>query len=155
MNYTKPIEKYLSDMKKNIRQNLTVKGVNASKRTYDSVSYAGEYDVGFLWAIRNLYNTETGTASKKRGGIVSFAGIFRWIYEKGIAPADEKAAKSMAWAITVSIQQKGTITHRKGGRSDIFTDVLNNTKKSSIFANEMAETTQVGLADVFSKNGWR
>jgi hypothetical protein len=155
MDFSKPIEKYLSDMKKSIRQNLTVKGINASKRTYDSVSYAGEYDVGFLWAIRNLHTTETGTASKKRGGVVSFGGIFRWIYEKGIAPTDEKAAKAMAWAITVSIMQKGTITYQKGGRSDIFSNVLNDTKKSSTFAKDMAEITQIGLGDIFNKNGWQ
>ena len=134
---------YLTAMYRQIQANLRDKEINATGYTSRSL----EVDVyergarGTLWADQNLYNTESGTPPKNRGGLVSFDDIREWMDAKNIAPSDAREANAMAGAITAKILAMGSITYRKGGRTDVFSDVVDGAAELDNFAEDAADVS--------------
>jgi hypothetical protein len=100
---------------------------------------------GRIWARRYFRGVEQGRA----GGAVprNFTSIIRqWILDKGLTPSaipykrkpsakwqpkytpEERGLRQMASAIAHTIEKSGTSLYRRGGRQDIFTNVIEENK---------------------------
>lgn len=128
-----------------MRENLAKTGTNASGRTSASLRVVMTENGGQIWGRRYFRGTEQGRA----GGKVphNFTSIIeQWILDKGLTPSvipykrkpsanwspkytpDERGLRQMASAIAHTIAKRGTSLYRKGGRKDIFTNVIEANK---------------------------
>lgn len=123
-----------------IIQHIWRNGQNASGRTVDSLHVVMNPDGGTLYG-RNFFGTmETG----RRAGKIpyGFRGIIlQWMRDKGIHGTpiayktnrahkytpQERGDLSMASAIARTIARSGTRLYRKGGRADVYSDVIPET----------------------------
>ena len=139
------LHKLLDKMVAEMRDNLAKTKTNASGRTSASLRVVMTDTGGQIWGRRYFRGTEQGRA----GGKVphNFHSIIRqWIIDKGLTPSaipykrkpsanwqpkytpDERGLRQMASAIAHAIEKSGTSLYRKGGRTDIFTNVIENNK---------------------------
>lgn len=150
ISFQNDIELMLDTQSANIAYNMVETGSNASGLTMRSleVSTGGLFGgtSGALLGSETFPKIEKGTSP---GTPISFWQILKWVQYKGIASGD--GAKRAAGAITNSIRNKGTRTYQRGGRTDIYTDVVNNEDLINDLAENMAETTQRGLYAAFDK----
>lgn len=123
-----------------IIQHIWRNGQNASGRTVDSLHVVMNPEGGTLYG-RNFFGTmETG----RRAGKIpyGFSGIIlQWMRDKGIHGTpiayktnrahkytpQERGDLSMASAIARTIARSGTRLYRKGGRADVYSDVIPET----------------------------
>lgn len=123
-----------------IIQHIWKNGQNASCRTVDSLHVVMNPEGGTLYG-RNFFGTmETG----RRAGKIpyGFSGIIlQWMRDKGIHGTpiayktnrahkytpQERGDLSMASAIARTIARSGTRLYRKGGRADVYSDVIPET----------------------------
>lgn len=123
-----------------IIQHIWKNGQNASGRTVDSLHVVMNPEGGTLFG-RNFFGTmETG----RRAGKIpyGFSGIIlQWMRDKGIHGTpiayktnrahkytpQERGDLSMASAIARTIARSGTRLYRKGGRADVYSDVIPET----------------------------
>lgn len=122
------LEQTLNDIVRDIRDNLAATGTNASGRTSDSLAvemYAGG---GMVTGRPYFQSVEKGTPPGPQP--LNFPMIIRrWMDDKAAhgfnVPSDEREAMNMAFAISRKIQQRGSLLFRNGGRTDIYTDIIN------------------------------
>lgn len=115
-------------------------GQKASGRTMQSMRVEVSEDEGVLFGRQAFGTLETG----RKGGRVpmGFHKIIRqWMKDKGIDAApipyktnrphkytpEERGAMSLAWFISQKIRKEGTSLFRKGGRADIYSNVIPET----------------------------
>lgn len=136
------LEAILNEIVADIRYNLAATGTNASGRTSDSLQVEMREDGGSVTGRRYFQGVELG----RPGGRVpqNFRAIIRqWMNDKGIRAVpiqykrqpseswqpkytpEERGAWAMAGAIAEKIRKEGTRLFREGGRTDIYTNVLN------------------------------
>ena len=139
------LHKILDKMVSEMRENLAKTKTNASGRTSASLRVVMTDTGGQIWGRRYFRGVEQGRA----GGAVprNFTSIIRqWILDKGLTPSaipykrkpsanwqpkytpEERGLRAMASAIARTIEKSGTSLYRKGGRQDIFTNVIEENK---------------------------
>lgn len=119
-----------------IRQNKQV----ASGRTINTMHVEVTEDEAILYGHKPFGVLETG----RKAGRVPYAFssiIYQWMQDKGLHAtpkpykregvhkytAQERADRSMASAIAHTIKTKGSYLHRKGGRDDVYSNVVPQT----------------------------
>ena len=152
----------LDKMVAEMRDNLAKTNTNASGRTSASLRVVMTNTGGEIWGRRYFRGVEQGRAGGKvpRG----FTSIIRqWILDKGITPSaipykrkssakwqpkytpEERGLRQMASAIAHTIEKSGTSLYRKGGRKDIFTNVIEENKADILkVAKEIITTNLYG-----------
>lgn len=135
------VQEALEGIVADIRRNLADTGTNASGRTSASLEIVMKSDGGAILGRHYFQGVEQG---RPPGPVpMNFVEIIRqWMADKGItAPAiqykrqpserwqpkytpEERGAMAMAGAIAHTIKERGTLLFREGGRTDIYTDVL-------------------------------
>lgn len=148
------IKKHLEQAKSQIQANMTNKGRNASKRTFNSL----EVEVGdvhsSISALESIVYMERGRAKGDIPKGFSYI-IAEWILKKGITVTpiryvragkhkltpEQRGLYSMANAIAYSIAKKGTRLHRSGKKEDIYTSAVELAVKN--IGNEILD--QAGL----------
>lgn len=147
------IREELEWLKQRIATNIVMQGANASGKTIASMKVTTTPDGGTLTG-RNYFGTlETG----RRGGKIprNFANIiYEWMQAKGVHAmgGGEKADRSMSWAIAKTIQKKGTVLYREGGRDTIYSkEILKtianiNTRLGGLIAKQI-QTINLNLKD--------
>lgn len=131
----------LERAKQLIINHIRANGQNASGRTIASLHVEQTKEGGILWGRRPFGTLETG----RRAGKVpyKFADIiYQWMLDKGLHATpmpyltankphkyspQERADRSMAYAIAKSIAKRGTLLHRQGGRNDVYSNVIPTT----------------------------
>jgi hypothetical protein len=135
------VQEALDGIVEDIRRNLADTNTNASGRTSASLEVVMRTDGGSVLGRPYFQSVEKG---RPPGPVpYNFRSIIRqWMADKGIAaPAipyirqpserwqpkytpEERGAMAMAGAIAHTIKERGTLLYREGGRTDIYTDVL-------------------------------
>ena len=113
----------LTDLQKRIRQNHVAAGQKASGRTLQSILVEVGDDYGMLTGRKAIGTLETG---RKAGKVpAKFKDIIlKWMADKGIV---KKYPKSFAFLVARKIRLEGSLLHRMGGRSDIYSNEINIT----------------------------
>lgn len=116
----------VEQLKSEISQEITAKGLRASGRTQNSLRVEREGNTIVLYGREFFAALENGTApwSGRTGHKCTakqFRGIIaQWIEDKGLIVDNIKSA---SFLIARSIMQKGTLTHRNP-REDIYTPAI-------------------------------
>jgi hypothetical protein len=156
------LHKLLDKMVAEMRENLASTNTNASGRTSASLRVVMTNTGGEIWGRKYFRGVEQGRA----GGAVprNFQSIIRqWILDKGITPKaipykrkpsakwspkytpEERGLRQMASAIAHTIEKSGTSLYRRGGRKDIFTNVIEENKADILkVAKEIITTNLYG-----------
>lgn len=124
----------LKRLKQRIIANMLSAGAVASGRTIRSLQVVSDGDSAALISTQSMPFgvLETG----RRPGRVPYrfsSIIYQWMQDKGIHgtirgnATQEIADRSMAYAISRSISQRGSRLFRNGGRSDIYTNEIPST----------------------------
>lgn len=123
------LTKALTNAKTQIQQHLASTGTNASGRTSASLAIEVGSDKGALFGRQAFGTVETG---RKAGRVP--AGfrhiIYQWMQDKGVHAkitgnrSQRSSDMSMAYLIARKIATEGSLLHRKGGREDIYSNVL-------------------------------
>ena len=125
------IRSELEWLRERIKTNIIMQGANASGKTIDSMKVTTTSDGGELTGRPFFGTLETG----RRGGKIprNFASIiYDWMMAKGVHAIEggEKADRSLSWAIAKTIQRKGTVLYREGGRDTIYSREITKTIKN-------------------------
>lgn len=143
MDYVTPIaQQAVIDTLERIRQridaNITDTGTRASGRTQESMHVVTTMTGAMLVGRQYFQSVETG---RPAGGVpANFRDIIKqWILDKGIAvqilryktnrkhkyTEEERSLNAAAGAIAYTIAAFGSSLFRRGGRQDIYTNVIN------------------------------
>lgn len=120
------LEQWASQVVVEIQENLDRTGTNASGRTRESLEYELTESGVRILGRQYFQGVEQG----RPGGKVPyrFQDIIRkWMDEKGIANqfgSTEREKRSAAYFISRFIKENGTKLYREGGRTDIFSNVI-------------------------------
>lgn len=80
--------------------------------------------------------------------------IYQWSIDKGIPFDKDYKRKSFAWCVSQKIAKKGTLQHRMGARTDIYTDVVEklvNEFKTGVSINDLFDINQRNASsEIFS-----
>lgn len=141
-------------LKERIANNIIMQGANASGKTIASMKVTTTPDGGMLTG-RNYFGTlETG----RRGGKIprNFANIiYEWMQAKGVHAmgGGEKADRSMSWAIAKTIQKKGTVLYREGGRDTIYSKEITKTIENVMKRLNGLISTNIHTINLNTKDG--
>jgi hypothetical protein len=116
----------LQDLARRIAENIANNGQTASGRTARSLEVVDENDSLVLYGRKAFGTMETG----RKGGRVprNFSAIlYQWSLDKGIAFSDERERRSFAYLLAKKIQKEGTELFREGGRSDVYSNDIQQT----------------------------
>lgn len=130
----------LERAKQLIINHIRINGQNASGRTIQSLHVETSAEGGVLWGHRPFGVLETG----RRAGKIPYGFrsiIYQWMQDKGLHATpmpyktdrlhkyseQERADRSMAGAIAYTIAKRGSALHRKGGRDDVYSNVIPQT----------------------------
>lgn len=125
---TKILDDWAADVVTAIRVNLEETGTNASGRTSESLEYTITDDNHIIITGRPYFRSvEEGRPAGKVP--YNFTDIIsQWIDDKGIAShfgiTNEKEKRSVAYLIGRKIKEEGTDLYNKGGREDVYTNVI-------------------------------
>ena len=140
------LKKYGQSTVSQIRENLSATGTDASKKTSQSLRYeiVSDSTTTSLRIIGKPFFAvvETGrkTTPNYKPSKQFVASIREWLKAKG-------GEEGAAYAIARTIHQKGTKLYQKGGRTDIFSNVINDSLIDKISADLLDK-----FADEFLKN---
>lgn len=129
--YTEELDSVLSDwgnrVAERIKSNLDTTGTTASGRTKDSIEVVAIDGELTIYGRRFFEGVETGRPAGKIP--YRFQDIIRqWMDEKNIADQfgqKEWQKRNAAYLIAQKIKDSGTQLYRDGGRTSIYTDVIN------------------------------
>lgn len=131
------VREELERAKQLIINHIRANGQNASGRTIASLHVEQKKDGGILWGRKPFGTLETG----RRAGKVPYRFgdiIYQWMMDKGIHAApmpyltnkphryspQERADRSMAYAIAKNIASRGTQLYRRGGNDNVYSNVI-------------------------------
>lgn len=132
----------LENLKQAIIKNHFAAGQRASGRTAASLRVEVNETEGTLWSRSPFGTLETGRQAGKVPA--NFRSIIRqWMQDKGIKArpmpyktdrphkytAEERGELSLAFLIARKIEREGTSLFRKGGRDDIYSNVIPATRE--------------------------
>jgi len=130
-----------------IRQNLSSTGTNATGKSSQSLRYevTNEGTKATLKVIGKPYFAVVETGRKptpeKKPSFDFVANIREWLSAKGMETKP-------AYAIALSINKKGTKLFRDGGRSDIFSNVIDQNLTDKISLDLLNKFAQQFMANV-------
>lgn len=138
----------LEQLKNRVISNMRSAGEVASGRTIRSLQVISDSEGAALISAQDMPFgvLETG----RRGGKVPYRFsqiIYDWMQAKGVHGTirgnmtQEKADRSMAYAISRNIAQHGTSLFRRGGRSDIYSNEIPRTV--SVLVHKIAASIDV------------
>lgn len=146
----KILEGYGTSTVEQIRQNLSSTGTNATGKTSTSLRYSVT-DNGTKATLKVVGKPYFAVVETGRKATPSFkpskefvASIQEWM--------DAKGKIGSAYAIAQSIHKKGSSLFRKGGREDIFSNVINQNLSDKIsldLLNKFAEQFMVNVVKLF------
>jgi hypothetical protein len=112
----------------NFAETVIPKLKEVAGRFGNSIEYKADDNVLIIWGspfISVLWKGRRPTTSGAKKGNPTLQQIIRkWIDEKGIVPYNEISRDSLAFLITRSIHQKGTLLYQQGGKENPFNKVL-------------------------------
>lgn len=117
-------ESVISGIQNNIRtKNVTKYGpMNASGTMANSLGYNWDGSTLVIYSTEKFFTVlETG---RKPGKQPPTDPIRKWIESKGIAT--DISSKSLAYLIARKIGREGSLLHRKGGKSGVISDFIND-----------------------------
>lgn len=139
------IEKHLTDLKNRIIENHLAAGQKASGKTAESLNIQNpdENSIG-LFGRSYFAVLETG---RKPGKVPKgfYSIILKWIEDKRI---NVEKPKTMAYFTARKIANDGTKLFRDGGRNDIFSAPVEQTKRtieSDIMKQAISEVTNIKI----------
>lgn len=137
------VHECLEEIRSDIGRNILDKGLNASGATIRSMEIVDEADGATLYGRAYFSALETG---RKPGKMPPSSRIYRWTFDKRLAFRDERERKSFAYLTARKIGREGTQTYRDGGRTDIFTEVIE--RRVSEFEARLVALYRVRAADI-------
>ena len=134
------LQEELEQARQLIINHIRANGQNASGKTIASLRVEAKEEEGILYGHKPFGVLETG----RKAGRVPYRFsdiIYRWMQAKGLHAtpvpykrqgfhkytAQERADRSMASAIAITIKRSGTRLHRTGGRDDVYSNVVPQT----------------------------
>lgn len=130
-----------------IRTNLDSTGTNATGKTSNSIQYAVTEDgtKTILWVYGRpfVFTVETGRGPRRESKDHKTVDRIReWMDARGIGTGLNEAQKEQkAKSITFLINKYGSKLHRKGGRKDIISNVVNQSLYDEITDDVMNKFT--------------
>ena len=138
------ISEQLEQLRQRIAAHIMANGQNASGRTIRSLRWEAEEDHGTLFGRFPFGTMETGRkAGKIPYNMTSI--IYQWMQDKGVhaqpityktdrphkySSGQEAADRSMAYCIGRKIAREGTLLHRQGGRADVYSNCIPQTRQA-------------------------
>lgn len=136
----------LIDLRNAIIKNIQSTGSNASGKTIRSLVVEKEVN-NFTLVGRSYFGSiETG---RRSGRPTPIGVILEWINAKGIG-GSEKENLSFAYAISKTHAKKGSSLHRKGGRTDIYTNEIESFKQK--LYKDFASKLELIIVDYVNRN---
>lgn len=113
----------LETIRKRISENIDTTGTRASGKTQASMQIV-KTEKGYALVGRQYFQSvEEGRPSGKVP--YDFQSILKqWAKDKGIFFSTERELNSFTWLLKEKIRNEGTKLFRDGGRTDIYTDVI-------------------------------
>jgi hypothetical protein len=114
-----------------------------SGRFENSIEYRAEEDLLIIWGspyIEVLWKGRGKTKNGHKAGTPTLREIIRkWIDEKGIIPYAMKdgttpSRSTLAFFITRSIHEKGTLLYQNGGKENPFNKILTNNSINNLLS---------------------
>lgn len=152
------MRKKLTAAQLQIANNMRIAGKVATGNTIRNIRVETELTAsgcrGSITApMWSFITTETG----RRGGKVP-AGfrhiIYQWSLDKGIPFDKDYKRKSFAWCVAQKIAKNGTLQHRVGKRTDIYTDVVDKLVKelqAGVTLNDLFDiNAMTATSEIFS-----
>lgn len=108
-----------------IRTNIDREGANASGKARRSLRVNVDGNKYQIVACDYFPMLESGYDGKNPPSPRNFSTIIeQWTRDKGMTFQDEEERKDVAGRIAYFIRENGTKLHRQGGRTSIYTDVI-------------------------------
>lgn len=143
------VYKAISDQNNNfiskVRANLASTGTDATGESSKSLTYLiiaqGDVVTSTIYAKPFFGVVETGRKATpdKKPSRDMITNIEKWVAVRG-------KPENMVWAIATKIQKEGTELFRKGGRTDIYTDLIPG------YIDDMLNEVTKSMADTVFKN---
>ena len=134
-----------------IRQNIASTGSNASGKTSSEINWETPTpNRVIVYGPPHVYVLETGRGPRKSSQSSGLQGkIADWIGVKPISieGSIEKAARGITWYMN----KHGSKLYREGGRTDILTPVISNTRAINDLQSELADNLLNLTADKIQK----
>ena len=112
-------------LRDDIRANLASTGTNASGHTSESLRVEVDSEGGRLIGRPAFHVVETGRIKTPGKYPRNFYQIIKqWTYDKGLTFTNEQERGTFAYFVSRKIIREGSQLHRRGGRDDIYTNVL-------------------------------
>jgi hypothetical protein len=127
-----------------IKSNIESVGANVTGRTRDSFKTFEQGNIIGIQAAKHWATLETG---RKEGKVpAGFKGIIReWMDNKGLFQSESESRKnSIAYLIARKIANEGSKLHRTGGRTNVFSNVIND----ALVAEIMKKSSAVLLKEI-------
>lgn len=130
-----------------IQRNLSSTGTNATSETSQSVKYSvesqGNKSILTITAKPYFMVVETGRRAtpEKKPGREMLDSIGKWLAARG-------KEESMKWAVAVKINKEGTELHKKGGRKDIVSNVINDQFIQDLMAEILKHFAEAVMSNV-------
>lgn len=145
------VKSELEWLKQRIAFNIVAQGANATGKTIESMKVTTTPEGGTLTGRAYFGTLETG----RRGGKIprNFASIiYDWMQAKGVHAEDGNDI-SMAWAISKTIQKKGTLLYRQGGRDTIYSKEITKTIENVMKRLNGLISTNIHTINLNTKDG--
>ena len=142
MSYTKTINDYLEALALDIRANMARLDVNATGRTSRSIEVTTKLNTGQLLASSVLEATETGNPPAGQGGGIKLDAAELWIQVRGLS--------LNAYGLKNRIDKQGTQLFQAGGRTSIYTEVVEDRNLQDIFIVKIAEDTSASIINALN-----
>lgn len=145
------VKSELEWLKQRIAFNIVAQGANATGKTIESMKVTTTPQGGTLTGRAYFGTLETG----RRGGKIprNFASIiYDWMQAKGVHAEDGNDI-SMSWAIAKTIQKKGTLLYRQGGRDTIYSKEITKTIENVMKRLNGLISTNIHTINLNTKDG--
>lgn len=143
------------DILSNFAESILPEVKKVAGRFSDSISYEADENVLVIYGspyISVLWKGRKPTsAGAKKGNPTLFQIIRKWVDKVGIVPYADQFGRTpsrdgLAWVITRSIHERGTLLYRNGGKPNPFNEVFKDNlinKLLSLLSNKYFEEVKL------------
>jgi len=139
---------------KDIRANLAATGTNATGKTSNSIQYEvteqGSITTLLVYGRPFVMTVETGRGPRRSSENQNVRQrILEWMEAKGVgANMDQVKKEALANFLTWRINQEGTELHKKGGRKDIISNVVDQRLIDDIMSEVLSRFSNAYMDNV-------
>jgi hypothetical protein len=139
---------------KDIRANLASTGTNATGKTSQSIQYEvteeGTHTILFVYGRPFVFTVETGRGPRKSSQSQNVKQrILEWMEAKGVGVGlDQVKKEALAKFLTWRINKEGTELHKKDGRKDVISNVVNESLYDEITADVLSRFSKAYLDNI-------